>query len=129
MPLLFTFSMTSFVREILVASGKLGDKEDLSMKTVRLQKKLEELKAEIRTDMENRYLEYLPSFQEESALSTELEATLKEVERLTNMINRHLRPDMAKTTKDTEVLLNQLDELSATVKVQKDFKKLSIQFV
>jgi len=42
------------VREILLASGKLGDKEDLGMKFARLQKKLDELKAEMRKDMEDK---------------------------------------------------------------------------
>jgi GTP cyclohydrolase I len=109
--------MTSFVREILSASGRLGEKEDLSTKTARLQKKLDEMKAEMRKDMENRYEEYISSFQEASELSNELNATVKEVETLTNTIKNHLLPDVAEASKDTEVLLGQLHELSATVKV------------
>jgi hypothetical protein len=46
--------MTSFVREILSASGKLGEKEDLSMKTTRLKKQMEEKKAEMRKEMEGK---------------------------------------------------------------------------
>ncbi len=46
--------MTSFVREILSASGKLGEKEDLTMKTARLQKKMDEMKAEMRKEIEDR---------------------------------------------------------------------------
>lgn len=40
--------MTSFVREILSASGKLGEKEDMAMTLNRLKKQTEETKAELR---------------------------------------------------------------------------------
>ena len=48
------FTMTSFVREILSASGKLSSKEDLLMKTQRINNKMEEIKQQMRNDMENK---------------------------------------------------------------------------
>ncbi len=47
-------AMTSFVREILSASGKLGDKEDLATKAQRLQAKVDDIKAEMRREAEDK---------------------------------------------------------------------------
>lgn len=109
--------MTSFVREILSASGKLGDKEDLNTKTARLAKKVDELKANIRKDVQDRYAEYLSNGGETEALASKMRAAAEEVEQLKVMLNSHLRPEVGQATKDMQAVLKQMKELQHTVQV------------
>jgi len=68
-------------------------------------------------------MEYVAAFQETSSLADELELAVEEVETLTNMINNHLRPDVAEVNKDMELLLQQLHKLSATVQIANMIKE------
>ncbi len=111
--------MTSFVREILSASGKLGDKEDSATKAVRLQKKLEEMKAELRREAEERYVHFLMDRGETVATVERMEAAAEEAEQLRRTVDKHLRPEVAAATRDMQEVVKQMQELSATVEVRR----------
>ena len=70
--------MTSFVHQILSASGKLNEnKEDLTTKINRLQKNLDERKADFRRAMQEKYTDFQATFQATSTLCNNLEAALR----------------------------------------------------
>ena len=47
--------MASFVQEVLLASGKLNEKEDFNAKACRLKNKVDDLKSSLREKIESRY--------------------------------------------------------------------------
>ena len=51
--------MASFVREVLSATGTLGDKEDFPGKILKIQKKLHDLKSSLQTHIDSRYADYV----------------------------------------------------------------------
>ena len=139
--------MTSFVREILSASGKLGDKEDLHGKTERIRKRLQDLKTGtcpishfqspilisfffkfifpgMRVEVESQYADYVSSFSEMSKLSHDLESAVAEVEALNVSFKTHLAPAVADQGRETRELVAKLHELTASVQVRVHFPGL-----
>ena len=50
--------MASFVREVLSATGTLGDKQDFPEKIVKIKKKLYDLKAQLEAHIASRYCDF-----------------------------------------------------------------------
>ena len=70
--------MTSFVHQILSASGKLNEnKEDLTTKINRLQKNLDERKADFRRAMQEKYTDFEVTFEATATLCANLESALR----------------------------------------------------
>ncbi len=88
-----------------------------------LLKKLDELKLEMRKEVEEKYSDFLLDFDKTSTTVDQLEVAVGEVEALTNMVNTHLRPEVAQATKDMHEVGRQLQELSATVEVIRQQRK------
>ena len=109
--------MTSFVREILSATGKLDGKEDFLGTAQRLQKRLEENKAKMRSEMESQFVDFVSPLSESSALVRDLESSVEEVESVRNQVERHLKPGLKEKSKELRELIQQLNELSTTVQV------------
>ena len=109
--------MTSFVREILSATGKLDCKEDFLGTAIRLQKRLEENKSKMRADMEAQFLDYVSPLSESNALVRDLESSVAEVEAIQTQVERHLKPGIKDKSKEMRELQQQLNELSTTVQV------------
>lgn len=55
-------TMASFVREVLSATGTLGDKQDFPEKIVRIKKKLHDLKAQLEAHIDSRYCDFSTRF-------------------------------------------------------------------
>ena len=54
--------MASFVREVLSATGTLGDKQDFPEKIVKIKKKLHDLKAQLEAHIDSRYSDFSTRF-------------------------------------------------------------------
>ena len=50
--------MASFVREVLSATGTLGDKQDFPEKIVKIKKKLHDLKSQLESHIDSRYCDF-----------------------------------------------------------------------
>lgn len=109
--------MSSFVREILSASGKLGDKEDFMGKALRLEKRMDDLKTGLRVQMEGHYVEFVASFSETQAHLRQMDEAVAEVEALSQSLKAHLKPELAEQTQETRELWLKLQELAASVQV------------
>ena len=55
-------TMASFVREVLSATGTLGDKQDFPEKIVKIKKKLHDLKAQLEAHIDSRYSDFSTRF-------------------------------------------------------------------
>ena len=51
-------TMASFVREVLSATGTLGDKQDFPEKIVKIKKKLHDLKSQLESHIDSRYCDF-----------------------------------------------------------------------
>ncbi len=95
--------MTSFVREILSASGKLGEnKEDLATKIAKAQKSVEERKAALRNAAEAKFLDYQDEENSVSALAALLESSVRDAEALEANLRLHLKSDLADASNDLQ---------------------------
>ena len=83
--------MASFVREVLTASGRLGEKEDFGGKASRLKLRVDDLKSNLRERIESRYEDFAASFNDVSIAVVQLENVIHEVEALENSVNTHLK--------------------------------------
>ena len=54
--------MASFVREVLSATGTLGDKQDFPEKIVKIKKKLHDLKTQLEAHISSRYCDFSTRF-------------------------------------------------------------------
>ena len=64
--------MASFVREVLSATGKLGEKEDFNAKASRLKSRVDNLIFCMRQKIESRYEEFSASIVEVSSVTAQL---------------------------------------------------------
>lgn len=112
--LITTITMASFVREVLSATGRLGEKEDYAGKAARLRSSIDDLKSGLSERIEARYTDFSASFAEVSQQIAQLEEVMRETEDLENSIQRHLKPGLAEASRESVEILNQIKELSAS---------------
>jgi hypothetical protein len=65
--------MASFVREVLSATGTLGDKEDFPGKILKIQKKLHDLKSSLQTHIDSRYADFATNLNDASSITAQME--------------------------------------------------------
>ena len=109
--------MASFVREVLSATGRLGEKENFSGKAARLQNRVDDLKSNLRERIVSRYEDFSGSFAEVSTAVLQLEDVIKEVESLEQAIGTHLKPSLAEANRETLEISRQLRDLSHSVQM------------
>ena len=109
--------MASFVREVLSATGRLGEKENFSGKAARLQNRVDDLKSNLRERIEARYEDFSGSFAEVSTAVLQLEDVLKEVESLEHSISTHLKPNLNEANREAFEISRQLRDLSHSVQI------------
>ncbi len=114
--------MASFVREVLSATGRLGEKDDFQAKATKLRSRVDDLKSDLCERINSRYSDFSASFSEVSMAVAELESVLNEVEMLENSIRSHLKPGVIEAEKDIADVTKQLNELSRSVLVANDIK-------
>ena len=107
--------MASFVREVLSATGHLGEKDDLAAKIHRLSSRIDELKSGLGSKISSRYDDFNCSFVEVSTSVDQLESVICESEALENTVNHMVRPGLQEASKDVQEVLSQLGQLSETV--------------
>lgn len=115
--------MASFVREVLSATGRLGEKEDFSAKASRLRHRVDDLKTNLRERIESRYDDFSASFAEVSTAVAQLDSVLHEVEALERSVNSHLKPGLAEAGKEATEVSRQLRDLSRSVQIANLTKK------
>ena len=64
--------MASFVREVLSATGTLGEKEDFPGKILKIQKKLHDLKTSLMVHIDNKYSNFSSNLNEASNVTNQM---------------------------------------------------------
>ena len=116
--------MASFVREVLSATGRLGEKEDFGGKASKLRLRVDDLKSNLRERIESRYEDFSASFNDVSIAVVQLENVIREVEALENSVNNHLKPNLVEAGREATEVSRQLRELSHSVQMANLTRKL-----
>jgi len=114
--------MASFVREVLSATGTLGDKEDFSDKISKIQKKLHDLKSALQNHIDNRYGNFATNLNDASSLTSQMETMSSEIETLNNSINNQMKMQLGHCSKELTQLNTQIQELGLTLQVVEKIK-------
>ena len=109
--------MASFVREVLSATGTLGEKEDFPGKILKIQKKLHDLKTSLMVHIDNKYSNFSSNLNEASNVTNQMKELNVEIETLNNNINNHLKTQLGETNKELLELNNEIQELHLTLQV------------
>ena len=85
--------MTSFVQEVLAASGRSSGekKDDFSLRATKLKNRVDELKFSLRERIESRYEDFSASFFEVSTTVNQLEDILRDIDNLEQSINFRIK--------------------------------------
>ena len=114
--------MASFVREVLSATGTLGEKEDFPGKILKIQKKLHDLKTSLMVHIDNKYSNFSSNLNEASNVTSQMKELNVEIETLNNNINNHLKTQLGETNKELLELNNEIQELHLTLQVVNKIK-------
>ena len=107
--------MASFVREVLSATKQLREKEDFAGKALRLKRRVDDLKSNLRQNIEARYVEFSASYVEVSTAVGQFEDVLKEIETLEHSISTHFKHGMSEN--ETSEIVRQMKDLRQSVLV------------
>jgi len=114
--------MASFVREVLSATGHLNEKDDLALKALRINDRIEELKSGLCDVIAERYDDLGGSFADSSATLAQLEAVFKEADAHKNAVNHVVRPGIQESSKELTDIIDHLSQLSESVQNAKIVK-------
>jgi len=114
--------MASFVREVLSATGTLGDKENFPGKIVKIQKKLHDLKSTLQNHIHSKYTKFATNLNDASSITAQMEDLHQEIETINNNINNHLKPDVGNSNQELIQLTEQIHELNLTLQTVNKIK-------
>ena len=114
--------MASFVREVLSATGTLGEIGNFPGKIGKIQKKLQDLKSGLLVHIDSKYSKFSSNLNDASSLTTQMEDLSLEIETLNNSINNHLKTQLGDCNKELLQLTNEIQELSLTLQVVNKIK-------
>ena len=114
--------MASFVREVLSATGTLGEIGNFPGKIGKIQKKLQDLKSALLVHIDSKYSKFSTNLNDASSLTTQMEELSLEIETLNNSINNHLKTQLGDCNKELLQLTNEIQELSLTLQVVNKIK-------
>ena len=114
--------MASFVREVLSATGTLGEIGNFPGKIGKIQKKLQDLKSALLVHIDTKYTKFSSNLNDASSLTTQMEELSLEIETLNNSINNHLKTQLGDCNKELLQLTNEMQELSLTLQVVNKIK-------
>lgn len=100
--------MASFVREVLSATGRLGEKEDFSGKASRLKDRVDDLKSNLCSRIDSKYEDFIDSFDEVSTAVVQLETIIRDVDALENTVNTHLKAGLIEADREASEIFRQL---------------------
>ena len=78
--------MASFVRQVLSATGTLGEKEDFPGKIMKIQKKLHDLKTSLMVHIDNKYSNFSSNLNDAANVTNQMNELNVEIETLNNNI-------------------------------------------
>ena len=114
--------MASFIREVLSATGTLGENLNFPSKIGKIQKKLEDLKSSLLVHIDTKYTKFSSNIGNVNALTENLKDLSDEIETLQNSINNHLKTQLGESNKELLELTNEIQELSLTLQVVNNIK-------
>ena len=114
--------MASFIREVLSATGTLGENLNFPSKIGKIQKKLEDLKSLLLVHIDTKYTKFSLNIGNVNALTENLKDLSDEIETLHNSINNHLKTQLGESNKELLELTNEIQELSLTLQVVTNIK-------
>ena len=114
--------MASFVREVLSATGTLGEIGNFPGKIGKIQKKLQDLKSGLLVHIDSKYSKFSSNLNDTSSLTTQMDDLSLEIETLNNSINNHLKTQLGDCNKELLQLTNEIQELSLTLQVVNKIK-------
>ena len=114
--------MASFVRQVLSATGTLGEKEDFPGKIMKIQKKLHDLKTSLMVHIDNKYSNFSSNLNDAANVTNQMNELNVEIETLNNNINNHLKTQLGETNKEFLELDNEIQELHLTLQVVNKIK-------
>jgi len=114
--------MASFIREVLSATGTLGENLNFPSKIGKIQKKLEDLKSSLLVHIDTKYTKFSSNIGNVNALTENLKDLSDEIETLHNSINNHLKTQLGESNKELLELTNEIQELSLTLQVVNNIK-------
>ena len=129
--------MASFVREVLSATGTLGDKQDFPEKIVKIKKKLYDLKAQLEAHIASRYCDFStrfgccykhllsfscfdgPNLRLEGAtrISADLSKLEEDMALIDGNIKKHLKAQIGECNRELLELTNQLEEVHISLNI------------
>lgn len=111
--------MTSFVQEVLAASGRSSGekKDDFSLRATKLKNRVDELKFSLRERIESRYEDFSASFFEVSTTVNQLEDILRDIDNLEQSINFRIKAGLVEAGRDSMIISKQLKDLSNSVEL------------
>ena len=114
---IFSRAMASFVREVLSATGTLGEIGNFPGKIGKIQKKLQDLKSGLLVHIDSKYSKFSSQLNEACSLTTQMEELSVEIETLNNSINNHMRTQLGDSNKELLQLTEDIQELSLTLQI------------
>lgn len=109
--------MASFVREVLSATGTLGDKQDFPEKIVKIKKKLHDLKTQLETHIASRYCDFSTRLEGATRISADLSKLEEEMALIDGNIKKHLKAQIGECNNELLELTNQLDEVHISLNI------------
>ena len=109
--------MASFVREVLSATGTLGEIGNFPGKIGKIQKKLADLKSALLVHIDSKYTKFSTNLSDANSLTNQMQDLSLEIETLNNSINNHLKTQLGDSNKELLQLTNEIQELSLTLQV------------
>ena len=114
--------MASFVREVLSATGTLGEIGNFPGKIGKIQKKLQDLKSALLVHIDSKYTKFSTNLNDASSLTNQMQDLSLEIETLDNSINNHLKTQLGDSNKELLELTNEIQELRLTLQVVSKIK-------
>ena len=114
--------MASFVREVLSATGTLGEIGNFPGKIGKIQKKLADLKSALLVHIDSKYTKFSTNLSDANSLTNQMQDLSLEIETLNNSINNHLKTQLGDSNKELLQLTNEIQELSLTLQVVNKIK-------
>jgi len=109
--------MASFVREVLSATGTLGDKQDFPEKIVKIKKKLHDLKTQLEAHISSRYCDFSTRLEGATRISADLSKLEEEMALIDGNIKKHLKAQIGECNRELLELTNQLEEVHISLNI------------
>ena len=115
--------MASFVREVLSATGTLGDKEDFPDKILKIKKKLHDLKSQLEVHIDSRYSDFSTKLDGANRITANMESLEEDILAIDTNIKKHLKAQIGDCNKELLELTQQIQELHLSLQIVTKIRK------